>query len=110
MCVLLPDAGLKGNPASRATLSRAALPMMAGLNGFHPTMAQYGGLDARDLLFPPYKAMSDHTCQIIDPPFGIGRRPLQLRTNLRELPTHSGHASLTSLAEEGACAYRTTRR
>ncbi|KAL3189018.1 hypothetical protein MRX96_003164 [Rhipicephalus microplus] len=51
--------------ASSATLSRAALPIMAGLNGFYPTMAQYGGLDVGDF-FPPYKAVSDDTCHIVD--------------------------------------------
>ncbi|KAL3251769.1 hypothetical protein MRX96_000436 [Rhipicephalus microplus] len=90
--------GLKGNPASRATLSRAALPIITGLNGFHFTLAQYGGLDARDL-FPPYKAMSDPARQIVDYLSALN----DFRLELLELPMLSGHASLTSLAEEGLC-------
>ncbi|KAL3225426.1 hypothetical protein MRX96_025853 [Rhipicephalus microplus] len=75
---------------------------MVGLNGFYPTMAQYGGLDARDL-FPPYKAMSDHTCQIVNHLSALNEVLFYAELELRELLTLSGHASLTSLAEEGLC-------
>ncbi|KAL3186136.1 hypothetical protein MRX96_028259 [Rhipicephalus microplus] len=75
---------------------------MAGLNGFYPTMALYGGLDARDL-FPPYKAMSDHTCQIVDYLSALNEVLFYAELELRELPTLSGYASLRSLAEEGLC-------
>ncbi|KAH8033292.1 hypothetical protein HPB51_008790 [Rhipicephalus microplus] len=94
--------GLKRNPASMVTLSRAALPIMVGLNGFHPALAQYGGLDARDL-FSSYKAMSNHARQIVDHLSALNEVLFYAELELRELPTLSGHASLTSLAEEGMC-------
>ncbi|KAL3189019.1 hypothetical protein MRX96_003165 [Rhipicephalus microplus] len=75
---------------------------MAGLNGFYPTMAQYGVLDARDF-FPTYKAMSDDTCHIVDHLSALNEVLFYAELELRELPKLSGHASLTSLAEEGLC-------
>ncbi|KAL3225424.1 hypothetical protein MRX96_025851 [Rhipicephalus microplus] len=86
----------------RVTLSRAALPIMVGLNGLHPALAQYGGLYARDL-FSSYKAMSNHARQIVDHLSAINEVLFYTELELRELPTLSGHASLTSLAEEGMC-------
>lgn len=82
---------------------------MAGLDGFDPAMAERGDwsrgvfTSAPFDQLPPCTATPENTCQIVDHISTLNEILFCAELELRELPTPSGHVSLTSLAEEDLC-------
>ncbi|KAL1474910.1 hypothetical protein MTO96_037673 [Rhipicephalus appendiculatus] len=83
--------------------------MMAGLNGFNAAMAERGdwtrGVFTSSPLdqLPRCTATTENTCQIVDHLSTLNEVLFYAELELRELPTPSGHVSLTSLADEDLC-------